>query len=746
MSGRDPRRRSSSNAFTRLTHGHAYNPDHEESKIPSFNTILMRTRRRMRSRQFLVLIGLLTFAGFSLLYLRSPPLPTTFTSHTNSAPIPQTPKPPSEQLPVLDTSGNEPPQIGSAHPVWQLIKNAEQDFEKTLTRQSKTLNEAVEEYRRRYGIPPPPNFDKWFEFAKKRGVQLIDEYDSIHHSLTPFWGLKPSTIRKRAQEALGFDANNLIGVLIRKGEVTKIDGGREWQMVATKGMMKDFIKYLPDMDLCFNIHDEPRVIVPHDDLSRLVNIAKDVKMPAASAVAAPRNSWSPTHSGLGDGSRFEDIKTTRFNVFAHQPIWTHSKISCPPDSPSRSLEDDPKEDNFNSYAVGELGFVYNQTAFSDICQSPSFGETYGFFDRPNAFNIVQDLFPVFSQSKISSYSDILYPSPWYWFGKVSYNELEDKEWNTKEDKIYWRGSTTGGFSRDGGWRRQHRQRVVQKVNAVDQAKILINRGETEAHEDWQVKQVPRSDFREIFDIYFSHIGQCDPGDCDAQKEFFTLKDTAKQEDAWKYKYLLDIDGNAFSGRFYAFLKSKSLVYKLAIFREWHEEWLKPWVHFIPLSLRGDEWVEAVRWFAGEPIGKKEAERLALQGREWAGKVLRNEDLEIRQARRRRQGNNRVFSVLNSTLGHQHYIPPHHDTAHRGTNCSGSVFYNLQYCIGKRKSDLETRQRGDGESAVPVQTTPQHSLTTSFILLGMYMWHCNEAMSIMLVRKDRFIPSPVLGQN
>jgi hypothetical protein len=70
------------------------------------------------------------------------------------------------------------------------------------------------------------------------------------------------------------------------------------------------------------------------------------------------------------------------------------------------------------------------------------------------------------------------------------------------------------------------------------------------------------------------------------------------------------------------------VYKMAVFREWHEEWLKPWVHYIPLSLRGDEWVEAVRWFAGESAGKTEAERIALQGREWANKVLRNEDLEM----------------------------------------------------------------------------------------------------------------------
>ena len=631
MSGHARRRSSSSVQYQHrrvyeYDYSSPYMGDNEKSKIPSITTLLMKMRRRMRSRQFLLVIGLLTFVGFTVFYLRPPPVIERLPPGTIQ-------RPPNKEIlaaqpPTPYSVKNGKPQAGTEHPVWQLIKEAEQDFEKKLESQSNSLGEAVAEYRRRYGIHPPPNFDKWYEFAKAKKVQMIDEYDSIHHSLRPFWGLKPSTIRSRAQEALGFDPNNLIGVLIRKGEIMKIAGGGDWQMEATQGMMKDFLKYLPDMDLCFNIHDEPRVVMPYDDLSRLVAKANDVTMPAAAAAVKPRNSWSVRPKDLNDGQRFKDVKTTRFNVFAHQPTWTNSKMSCPPDSPARSLEDGLKEDNFDSYALGELGFIYNKTAFSDICQSPSFSETFGFFDRPNAFNVVHDLFPVFSQSKISSYSDILYPSPWYWYGKVPYEEEADMEWRVKEDKIWWRGSTTGGFSRDGGWRRQHRQRIVQKVNGAEKAKILINRGESDQDEDWQVKEVPRSDYKEIFDIFFSHVGQCDETDCAAQKEFFDIKETAKQQDAWKYKYLLDIDGNAFSGRFYAFLKSRSLVYKMAVFREWHEEWIRPWVHYIPLSLRGDEWVEAVRWFAGETTGKKEAERLALQGREWAKKVLRNEDLEV----------------------------------------------------------------------------------------------------------------------
>ncbi|KAG4425255.1 hypothetical protein IFR04_001622 [Cadophora malorum] len=634
MKDHGQRRRSSSNLNSpqqqrRIRVNPSNSPfleDHDESKVPSLNTIFLRTKRKMRSRQTVSLLALISLAVLTVLYLRTPYITLRTPLGANGP----SPKPIQELSNALDGKAagpQKPPQSSNTHPIQQLIKSAEEDFGKIVERQSKTLAEAIKEYRRRYGIPPPPNFDRWYSFAKSKNVQFIDEYDSIHTTLTPFWGLKPKTIRNRAREALGYDANNLLGVLIRKGEIKKLDGGIPWAMEATRGMVEKFTKYLPDMDLCFNIHDEPRVVVPYDDLSRLVRSAKDVNMPAANAVAKPRNSWSQRPGDLSDGTRFEDLKLTRFNVIPHQATWTHSRMSCPPDSPARYLEDGLTEDNVDSYAVGELGFIYNKTAFSDICQSPSFSETYGFFDRPNAFNVAHDLFPVFSASKPSSYSDIVYPSPWYWAGKVTYDDTTDMDWAQKEGQLYWRGSTNGGFSRDGGWRRQHRQHVVKKMNAGDQAKIMTNIGEG-GTEDWKVKEVSRSDFKDMFDVHFTHVDQCDPGDCKAQEQFFDIKEPAEQNEAWKYKYLLDIDGNAFSGRFYAFLKSKSLVYKLAVFREWHEEWLKPWVHYVPLSLRGDEWVEAVRWFAGEPSGKQEAEHIAMQGREWANKVLRNEDLEV----------------------------------------------------------------------------------------------------------------------
>ncbi|KAI4683864.1 uncharacterized protein J4E84_006704 [Alternaria hordeiaustralica] len=537
------------------------------------------------------------------------------------------------------------------HPAAQLIDAAEADFQGTLNRQSKSLADAVREYRRRNGISPPPHFDKWYEFATRNGVVMIDEYDTINEMLLPFWALKPSTIRSRIANALGHEDSSMLAIAIRHGAVENFQGGDEWQQQATIGMMKQFVQYLPDMDLGFNLHDEPRVVVPDNLLSSMVAKARDEILPRTAKNTAPRNAFSARPEDLSDGTRFAEVSTTKFNRFAHQQTWTHSRLSCSPGTQAQTFED-YAADNFTAYAASDLGFIYNTTAFSDICNSPSFSSTFGFFERPNAFSIIHELTPVFSQSKISSFQDILYPSPWYWMGKVGYDETHDTTWENKTNSLYWRGSTTGGFSRNGGWRRQHRQHVVQRLNAPDTAKVL--EPVSNPTSTYAVTSIERKALKDLIDVHFSHIGQCDPGDCDAQNEFFDVTERVDGQDAWYYKHLLDMDGNAFSGRFYSFLKSRSLTYKMALFREWHAEWLRPWVHYIPLSLRGDEHLDLVRWFSGTQVfdddgdgvvervkadgskkggngaseGEKKARLIAKRSSEWHDSVLRNVDFEV----------------------------------------------------------------------------------------------------------------------
>jgi hypothetical protein len=54
----------------------------------------------------------------------------------------------------------------SAHPIKQLIKDAKVKWEAKNAKQSKTLKQAVSEYKRRNGgLNPPKGFDKWWQFV-----------------------------------------------------------------------------------------------------------------------------------------------------------------------------------------------------------------------------------------------------------------------------------------------------------------------------------------------------------------------------------------------------------------------------------------------------------------------------------------------------------------------------------------------------------------------------------------------------
>ena len=50
------------------------------------------------------------------------------------------------------------------HPIYQLIHESRAAWDAKVARQSKSLAEAVKEYRRRYKMEPPKGYDKWWAF------------------------------------------------------------------------------------------------------------------------------------------------------------------------------------------------------------------------------------------------------------------------------------------------------------------------------------------------------------------------------------------------------------------------------------------------------------------------------------------------------------------------------------------------------------------------------------------------------
>ena len=146
------------------------------------------------------------------------------------------------------------------HPVHGLIREAKEQWNQKVARQSKTYYEAVREYQRRNRRDPPPGFKEWYRWAREHNVQLIDEFDTISNQIEPFLSLRPSVVRQRIAEhedLTGWGTNfGLIYINDGRLEI----GGATWRPPVPEGfvsLMEPLAHLLPDVTVPLHLHDGP---------------------------------------------------------------------------------------------------------------------------------------------------------------------------------------------------------------------------------------------------------------------------------------------------------------------------------------------------------------------------------------------------------------------------------------------------------------------------------------------------------
>lgn len=128
-----------------------------------------------------------------------------------------------------------------------------------LSRQSKTLNMATQEYTRRYDRPPPPGFDEWFQFAKAQESSLIDEFDSIDKSLRPYWETSPDKLRDTMKKAYEANDANLLELNFTGEGLGFAD--EDWLVSEIRSLASIFAANIPPTQVLLNRYDEPRVVL-----------------------------------------------------------------------------------------------------------------------------------------------------------------------------------------------------------------------------------------------------------------------------------------------------------------------------------------------------------------------------------------------------------------------------------------------------------------------------------------------------
>ncbi|KAK2861107.1 hypothetical protein FQN49_004542 [Arthroderma sp. PD_2] len=320
--------------------------------------------------------------------------------------------------------------------------------------------------------------------------------------------------------------------------------------------------------------------------------------------------------------------------------------ACPPESPARN-PNISIQDADSRYKTPIGGLVSNFNVSSDLCTvGPAIKNLHGFLFSSSSISISETLIPLFSECKVNVNSDILFPANMYWKKdeRYMYDDSEDIQWNEKSEILFWRGATSGGIQTKDNWFQMHRQRLEFMMNGTklqDKTEQVIPcNGSSSDMSERNTLQFQPSDFaNKHFDFGFTDPMACLPDNCEFYNDVYTYKEKVPHTHQFRHKYLIDIDGHSFSGRWRAFLLSKSLGIKATIFREWHDSRLFAWRHFVPLDNRYDDFYALMTYFIGTGTDStdsnkprvarhdKVARKLALQGREWAETVLRNEDIE-----------------------------------------------------------------------------------------------------------------------
>ena len=561
------------------------------------------------------------------------------------------------------------PDVAYYHPIDMLIYQAksQHDYYESHATQSYTLEEAVAHYRRRYQMTPPPGFDDWYQYALTRNSLIIDQYDQIYNDMLPFWSIQPQQLRQSTWELLSNPWNDVGGIKIRKGVASLFDnvpGTHRWMLEGTAAMINNFAHHLPDIDLVFNLNDEARVAVPRSEIEHLRNSARAVEDRSG------KQSWSMDRAESWSLIKEEAYTETVLQDMAFQNTFLDfGSVSCEQASPARTTRDLYSHSRLcvSCLAPHSMGqFLSNWTLSADICHQPDMAYLHGFYLSPAAFRGAHTLVPIFSQSKPHGFNDILYPSAWNYMDKVVYAPTDpssdpdtgtynpghpDPPFEAKQNTLFWRGATSEGVSSGNhAWRGMTRQRLVHLANnltsSVHDSATLLIQDDSPAADRYKYTTVPGNTIKSLLSSDIAVVdkivrcGGIGLHDCTDQEAEFGLVSPADFQSHWQYRYLFDLDGAGFSGRFLAFLRSHSLPFKTALFREWYDDRLTAWHHFVPQDTRLHAVWSTLAYFAGVngtlADGKKvemkshliEGERIAEQGREWAGKVLRKEDMEI----------------------------------------------------------------------------------------------------------------------
>ncbi|CAB9503812.1 KDEL motif-containing protein 1 [Seminavis robusta] len=253
----------------------------------------------------------------------------------------------------------------------------------------------------------------------------------------------------------------------------------------------------------------------------------------------------------------------------------------------------------------------NPTRKSNPDSLPIFGTcrmTYWTDDQPTttittdeyskATQLRQPFHPDFMDTSYESSSVLLVP--YYWALDVSLFSSSGPAFTQRQDAIVWRGVTTGQE-----WGVSPRFQLVDEYGQKKESGVQLDFGFTGVVQNTSAAHT------------------LPPGT--------TLAPHMNDAQTQQYKYIMDVDGNAFTSRFPRLLQSGSLLFKSTRFREWYTERLQPYKHYVPVNYNLSDLVEKLTWAHEHP--------------QMAPRIVQNADTASKQFFRRKEMQCYVYRMM-----------------------------------------------------------------------------------------------------
>ncbi|EAU89266.2 Cap3p [Coprinopsis cinerea okayama7 len=493
------------------------------------------------------------------------------------------------------------------HPIFELMEQAEKNWDEKNNKASRTLRDACKEYERRYGRKPPKGFDLWWAYTKAYNVALPDEYDQIYREIEPYWGADPRQLQQSQREIEdGWDAITLgkdkpedpISLLKHTDRTSNIESHLSLGVPAILKLLEEVQDYLPPFRAVFNLHDNPSIHKDYELFQMGIQAAKEGRYIDFDKPPPEKLDGWKSACAQDSPAWVNEIRYT--NPLPPLPELLVMKYKSPYASPSTPLDSQvPKT------------FIHNHRLTMDPCLHPSHLLTHGQFLSHGTGPIPKRKFiPVFSYSPTLLHTDFTLPMTHGFVGDIL-PRSNDPEFDEKEDqRLQWRGSNTGIWpGGDMQWWLSQRPRLVDWADPRrNNPPSLDSMLRSPPDGRWKVgtpvaldeKNVSKALWAPSFaDIAFSSDPvECERDDCASSRsraEQYEVRQSHNVPTQGMYKYIVD-----------------------------------PWLHYVPIQVDYSDLLDSLYFFRGDPSGNgghpELAKRIAKKGREWSLTQWRREDL------------------------------------------------------------------------------------------------------------------------